>query len=37
MAKYVNWIHLAEDSVQQKVLVNTVMNLQLPEKTELFY
>jgi hypothetical protein len=26
----VNWIHLAQDSVQWRALVNTVMNLRLP-------
>jgi hypothetical protein len=27
---YENWIHLAQDSVQQQTLMDTVMNLPVP-------
>jgi hypothetical protein len=29
----VDWIQLAQGSVQQRVLVNTVINILVPEKT----
>jgi hypothetical protein len=32
----VDWIHLAQDMDQWRVLVNTVMNLQVPYKAENF-
>jgi hypothetical protein len=32
----VNWLHLAQDSDQWRALVNTVMNLQVPQRTDNF-
>jgi len=32
----VDWIHLAEDRVQLRALVNTVMSLRVPQEAERF-
>jgi len=30
------WIYLAQDSEQWRAIVNTVMNIQVPQKTEIY-
>jgi hypothetical protein len=32
----VDWIHLAHDKVQSRALVNTVMNLPVPQRPSIF-